>query len=221
MTSTTAPHEPPPTLGWPGVVGAIVSLRRMAAPMALAITSPDFGTVWVDLTRDRYHSEYELEQMPASPSSIGIATQALAPGQELFPGARWRALDPFLWHVGRSAFGDAEASWMRGGDRYRLSRWPDLTQLPHGADEIRIIAALGAGQDLTVQETVELAGVDGRTARSVMNALSLMGCLDAVAGPVEPPPVIAQATRRAARERATRQGLFGRLRARLTGVANG
>lgn len=110
---------------------------------------------------------------------------------------------------------------MRRGDRYRLSRWPDLTALPHLPDDIRALASLGGGQDLTVDDVAGLTGLELSAVRNLMNALSLMGCLDAVAGPVEPPPIVVEATRRAQRDRAAQRGLFGRLRARLAGGDRG
>ena len=220
LTDAPAPSIPPSIDGWPTVAGAINSMRSFDAPMALAITSPDFGTLWIDFPRSRFYIDRPLAEMPAVPRNIGLFSQQLIEGEELFPWVHWQPIDVLLWWMARAAFGGCPAVWRNPTDRYRISRWPNLTQLPHTPTDIRILAALSSGHDVTPDEVAVLAGAPLDEVNVVINALSLAGGLDASSAPLAPPPMVAAATERAHRAE-TRQGLFGRLRARLTGGARG
>lgn len=213
----------PTTDGWASVTGAINSMRSFDEPMALAVTSPDFGTLWIDFPRSRYYIDRPLDAIPLEPRTVALFSQQIAPGEELFPWVEWQPIDPLLWRISRAAFGGRPAYWLRAGDRYRLIRWPNLTQLTHTAAEIRILAALGSGQPLSVAEAAAIADASEAEVQTVINALSLGGGVEATMGSIVPPPIVEEATRRAAQahqvERRGR-GLLGRLRSRL-GVAHG
>lgn len=212
---------PPTTDGWAAVTGAINSMRSFDAPMALAVTSPDFGTLWIDFPRSRYYIDRPLDAMPVNPQSVALYSQQISADEELFPWVQWSPIDPLLWWISRAAFAGTPAYWRRPGDRYRLIRWPDLTQLSHSASEIRVLAALGSGQALTVPETAVIADVPTAEVDAVINALALSGGVEATMGALVPPPIVEEATRRAHHVDRGRRGLFGRLRSRLTAPSHG
>lgn len=211
----------PTTDGWASVTGAINSMRSFEQPMALAVTSPDFGTLWIDFPRSRFYIDRPLDALPLSPRTVALYSQQIDPDQELFPWVEWSPIDPLLWKISRAAFGGSPAFWLRAGDRYRLTRWPNLTQLTHSGSEIRILAALGSGQALTVAETAAIADAAGPEVQAVINALALAGGVEASKGSVVPPPIVEEATRRAHQVERGRRGLLGRLRSRLGVAAHG
>ena len=220
LADAPAPSSPPSIDGWPTVTGAINSMRSFEEPMALAITSPDFGTLWIDFPRSRYYIDRPLSSMPAIPRNIGLFSQQLVDGEELFPWVQWEPIDALLWWMARAAFGGQPAAWRRPTDRYRIIRWPNLTQLPHTATDIRVLAALSSGQELSAEEAAVLAAAPVDEVQVVINALSLAGGLDTNSAAIAPPAAVAAATERA-QAAGPRPGLFGRLRARLTGGARG
>lgn len=212
---------PPTTDGWAAVTGAINSMRSFDTPMALAITSPDFGTLWIDFPRSRYYIDRPLSDMPLVPKTVALFSQPISADEELFPWVQWSPIDPLLWWMSRAAFGEEPASWRLPGDRYRLTRWPNLTQLEHGTHDIRILAALGSGQFLSVDEAVVLSGASPADVNRVINSLSLAGGVEATVGTPVPPPLVAEATTRAHHVDRGRRGLLGRLRSRFAAPAHG
>ena len=129
-------------------------------------------------------------------------------------------MDPLLWQIGRFAFGSERAAWMRPGERYALQRWPNLTEIPHSAEEIRMIATLANGY-LTADELGLLTGSDTVSAQRVLNMLSLMGAVKpASASSSAPPAAAAQSQSQQAQPQPSAQsgsGLFQRLRDRVNG----
>ena len=211
----------PTAEGWATIAGAINSMRAIQQPMTLAVTSPDFGTLWIDFVRERFYIDRALSAMPEYPRGIVLYSQPQPPGHELFPWVQWSPLDPFLWQIAPLAAREAPAMWRRRTDRYSLTRWPNLTQLPHTPADIRILAALGGGQALTAQEAAVIADVSDDDVERILDALSLMNCVESTLGSPVPPPEVEQATQRA--QSATRRegGLFARLRRRRELVAHG
>jgi len=218
---TSEVRERPDTVGWRSVATAMHSMRQLPMPMLLTVVMQDCEPLWVDFSTSRYYWERSLLAMPEMPGGVTVYSQPLEVGNPPYPWVPWRAMDPLLWQIGRFAFGGERATWMRPGDRYALQRWPNLTEIPHTADEIRMIATLANGY-LTAQELALLTGQDEPTAQQVLNRLSLMGAVKPAAGPLAPPSIVTQAQgqpQRLALEStpASSFGLFNRLRDRLGG----
>lgn len=221
----------PVTVGWATVASAAHSMRQLPVPMLLTVVSNECEPIWIDFGSGRYFCERAVADMPAEPTGIKLYSQAIQPGVQPYPWVAWRSMDPLLWQIGRLAFGGERAGWMRPGDRYALERWPNLTEIPHTADEIRMIATLANGF-LTAGELALLTGVDEPTAQRLLNTLSLMGAVKAAGGPLAPPAVVAQAQAKAEKAQASEAdaaateqqgaerssggfGFFARLRDRL------
>jgi hypothetical protein len=137
------------------------------------------------------------------PGVIDVETEPVLPGAAPLFESNGRDLDGLLWMIGRAAFPGRPASWLRAGERYRLSRWPNITAFGITAEEVRMTALLGSGSYSATDLALD-GGVSAADAQRLINAFSLMGILYSVAG--EPEPV---------RPPAARGGLFRRLRDRL------
>jgi hypothetical protein len=121
-------------------------------------------------------------------------------------------LDGLLWQIGLNSFDGAPAFWLAPGERYRLTRWPNLTQHSHNMSQVKMIAVLGNAY-VSTAELAAYTGVDLGDAQRLVNALSLMRILSRSA---EAPAVVVAPQTAAVK----RQSLFGRLRKRL-GRADG
>ncbi len=213
-------RERPDALGWRSIATAIHSIRQLPMPMLLTVATSECEPIWIDFGAGRYYWERPLASMPESPGTVKVYSQPIEAGKPPYPWVAWRGMEPLLWQIGRHAFGTDRASWMRPDDRYTLQHWPNLTEIPHSADEIRMIATLANGY-LTVQELGLVAGVDEPNAQRMLNTLSLIGAVKPAGGPLAPPPIVAKVQAEAPQARAawatSRFGFFSRLRDRLGG----
>ena len=204
--------------GWRKVAVAVDSMRRLSAPVLLTVVASQLAPLWIDLSTGRYFWEPQLTELPDSPGEVTIYSQPIEADNPPYPWVAWRSMDPLLWEIGRRAFRDRRADWMRAGDRYALQRWPNLTEISHTPEEIRMIATLANGF-LTAQELGLLAGADEATALRVLDVLSLMGAIKTSTEPAAPAPTAAgeESARRDPQDRAQGAGLFARLRDRFEG----
>ena len=194
--------------GWTNAATEIHRVGSIVVPVVMRVSVAEHPQIVIDFARRIFHSDLPFDRYPATPGSVQVAAESVAPGSASpvpFPGQQ---LDALLWALGMTAFGDSSAPWLREGDRYRLTRWPNFTELPHTMDTIRITALLGAGF-LSVDELGRGAAISHGHAQRIVNALSLMGMVS-VAAVEETPDVVF-------REDAVREsgGLFRRLRNRL------
>jgi hypothetical protein len=212
QTTDRPATEPPPELaGWAGAASAVHAIQRMGIPMILLVeVTPDGGAAHETITLDFAYNAFEwagsLRDFPAAPERVHIETRAGipdAPGIAL-PG---RALDPLLWLIGFHAFGDEPAPWMTPDERYRLRRWPSLSDLTIDLDQVRMIAMLGSAF-ATADELAAAAHTPPADARRLVNALSVAGILRRSVGA---PALDAGARPHYARTTST-HGLFARLR---------
>jgi hypothetical protein len=109
--------------------------------------------------------------------------------------------------MGINSFGGGAAFWLAPGERYRLTRWPNLTRHSHNMSHVKMIAVLGNANASTA-ELAAFAGVEESEAQRLINALSLMG----IVSRSSEAPAATMAPQTAA---VKRQSLFGRLRKRL------
>ena len=205
---SSAGEGPRYVTGWGNTAVEIHRVGSIPVPVNMRLEVADHPPIVIDFARRTYSATLPFDRYPIHPGSVAITAEAVAPGSPSpFPGVGVQ-LDGLLWAVGITAFEGQSAPWLRPTDRYRLTRWPNFTELPHTMDYIRMTALLGAGF-LSLAELCAGASVSVGQAQRILNALSLMGGLQ-VAGPVEEPAMVL-------RQDAGHQsrGLFGRLRARL------
>jgi hypothetical protein len=195
------------SVGWTQAAIAINSVLELSVPMFLKMKFESHEPLLVDF---RYHAfawPTPLTEFPVNAVHTGLETQPSdLSAQPLFelPGQN---LDGLLWVIGINAFDGEKAPWLAAGGRYKLSRWPNLTQHSHTMLHMHMMATLGNAH-LTTSELAQVAGVDESEAQRLVNALSLMRILvhstDAAVAAVA---IETQA--------ASPQSLFARLRARL------
>jgi hypothetical protein len=165
------------------------------------------GPLLIDFRHHAFSWPTPLEMFPVDAIHTGletIPTSADAPPIFELPGQN---LDGLLWEMGMNSFGGAPAFWLEKGDRYHLTRWPNLTHHKHDLNQVRMIAALGNAY-ATPEELAAFAGVPVAEAQRLINALSLMRILSRSAAEPAVEMVPQTAT-------AKRSSLFTRLRKRL------
>lgn len=175
----------PTVMGWASAAVAIHSVRRIPTPVLLRLDVVGFGSLTVDFRHHAYEWETPLENFPEDPGAVLIETHPTtpdAPAPFALPG---RDLDGLLWLVGKHAFPSRAATWLWGGDRYRLGRHPHLAGLPISPEEERMTAIL-SDSAMTPAELADAAGTTAEQAQRLINAYSLMGILRAEPAEVAP-----------------------------------
>ena len=202
-----APVPPPVTVGWTEVAMAVHSVQSLGTPVHLRMEIEMHGPLLIDFRHHAFSWSTPLQIFPVDAVHTRLQTVPTTPeAPPLFelPG---QELDELLWEIGINSFGGAPAYWLPPDERYRLTRWPNLTQHTHSLSQVRMIAVLGNGY-ASVAELAAFAGVELSEAQRLINALSLMRILSrsaAAPAPAVVPPTAA----------ASRQSLFARLRKRL------
>lgn len=199
----------PFTVGWTRAAIAVHSVLQLPVPILLRLKADTHAPLLIDFRHHAFSWTIAPEDFPAHPVEVLVETEPTtddAPPIFELPG---RNLDSLLWIMGQHSFAGMPASWLRPGDRYTLSRWPNLTEHAHTLSQMRMTAMLG-NVYVSAQELAVAADVSEGEAQSLINAFSLMGILRA-SSDVEAPV----ATGEAADEQAPSRGLFDRLRARL------
>jgi hypothetical protein len=197
----------PVTVGWTQAAMAVYSVLRLNTPVNLKMLIEMHGPLLIDFRHHVFSWSTPLEQFPVDAVHTRLEsepTSADAPPYFDLPG---QDLDGLLWEMGINSFGGAPAYWLPPAERYKLTRWPNLTQHSHNLRQMKMMAVLGNTYASTA-ELAELAGVDEPEAQRLINALSLMRILSRSSAA----PAAAVAPQTAA---AKRQSLFGRLLKRL------
>lgn len=193
-------------VGWTSAAIAVHSILQIPIPMFLRLEPAGHGPITIDFRHHAFEWGTELRDFPDEPATVLVETEPTTMDEPpLFPlpGAN---LDTLLWTMGQHSFQDASAFWLRQGDHFRLTRWPDLTSLDHSIDQMRMIAMLG-NIALSVEQLAEAANVELGQAQRLVNALSLMGVLESA--------VEARAAARVAVAPSAHRSLFSRLRDKL------
>lgn len=185
------PDAPPPAfpIGWASPALAIQSLRQIPRPILLSLVPAGHPPIVIDLRDLTYDWDVPIERFPIDPGEVLIGTHALD-GDARPLSRRARDLDPLLWMIGLHSFPDALAAWLRPGDKFRLKRWPDFDTIPITPEQVHIVKTTAKAL-MTAEKLAQKAAVEVNAARSVVNALSLMGALrrleSRTAAPALPP----------------------------------
>lgn len=195
-------------VGWTSAAIAVHSILQIAQPMFLRLEPAGCGPITIDFRHHAFEWGTSLDDFPDEPATVLVETEpttADEPPLFALPGAD---LDTLLWTMGLHSFQDERAFWLRPGDHYRLTRWPDLRSIDHSMDQMRMIAMLG-NISLSVEQLAAAADVEVAHAQRLLNALSLMGVLESA---VE---ARAAASVPVAPVASTHRSLFSRLREKL------
>jgi hypothetical protein len=197
----------PVTVGWTHAVTAVNSILSLNTPVNLRMDIEMHGPLLIDFRNNAFSWSTPLEYFPVDAVHTRLTTVPTSPDAPPFFELPGQNLDGLLWAMGIHSFGGGPAYWLTPGERYKLTRWPNLTRHSHDMRQVQMIAALG-NTYATTAELAAFAGVEVSEAQRLINALSLMRILARSAA--EPaPPVVPQTAA------AKRQSLFGRLRKRL------
>jgi hypothetical protein len=197
----------PVTVGWTHAAIAVYSALRLDTPVNLKMNIEMHGPLLIDLRHHAFSWSTPLDIFPVDAVHTGLETEPTSADAPPFFELPGNDLDGLLWEMGINSFGGARAYWLPPDERYKLTRWPNLTQHSHTMRQTQMIAVLGNTYAST-SELAALAGVEESEAQRLINALSLMRILArSAAAPAA--PVVTQTAA------AKRQSLFGRLRKRL------
>jgi len=197
----------PVTVGWTQAAIAVSSVLSLKTPMHLRMDIEMHGPLLIDFRHHAFSWSTPLEYFPVDAVHTRLETVPTTPDAPPFFPLPGQDLDGLLWEMGLNSFGGGRAFWLGPDERYRLTRWPNLTRHSHQMSQVRMIAALG-NSFVSTGELATFAGVPESEAQRLVNALSLMQILarsSAAPAPVAVPPTAA----------ATKKSLFERLRKRL------
>jgi hypothetical protein len=204
--ASAASHDRPDAPGWSSAATAVHSMLKMPTPVLLVLMATSQPPLIVDFGQRAYSWALTLDRFPKTPERVEVQTEALVPGATPVFEHAPRNLDGLLWLIGLNSFAGDLAWWLPATARYKMTRWPNLTELSHSPEQMRMIAILGNAA-LSPEELARVSHSAPADAQRLLNALSLMGILEAST-------VAPAATPRALPE-APRQGLFRRVLDRL------
>ncbi|AKM10493.1 hypothetical protein [Croceicoccus naphthovorans] len=196
---------------WDQIAIALYSIVQHSAPAVAEIRVDNLDMIRIDFRFRAFNARVPLEQIVANPHRVAIRSalvEAYRPPIVNLPG---ESLDRLFWHIGSRAFAGQPAPWIKPGDRYRLRRWPNFTELNHAVADMRTAAAIG-NCFLNARELSGAAGISPDQATRTLNAYSLMGLLEIQTEKVPEPVFFATASTEAAEAPA---GLLSKLRMKL------
>ena len=200
----TIDDDPSLAVGWTSAAIAVRSILQLSFPMFLRLQIAGHSPILIDFRHRAFTWGTPLFAFPSAPGFVTVETEATtldAPPLFTLPG---KDVDGLLWMLGISAFDGQPATWLTPGDRYRLSRWPNIIELGITSEQVRMTALLGSGF-FTARELALTSGTDVASATRLINAFTLMNIAyssaDAPATMVQRPEA--------------RVGLFRRLREKL------
>jgi hypothetical protein len=204
--ASAASHDRPDAPGWSSAATAVHSMGKMPTPVLLVLMATGQPPLIVDFGQRVFSWALSLDRFPRDPDRVQVQTEALLAGASPVFEHAPRNLDGLLWLIGLNSFAGGLAWWLPATARYRMTRWPNLTELSHSPEQMRMIAILGNAA-LSPEELARVSHSSPADAQRLLNALSLMGIL-------ESSEIAPAATPRALPE-PPRQGLFRRVRERL------
>ncbi|MGL4340085.1 MAG: hypothetical protein ACRCSP_06660 [Rhodoglobus sp.] len=162
--------------GWDDAALAIHSIQQIDAPMVVLLHPEGFPPAYLDFQRRVFHWRSSMEDFPLEPAFVRVETEAVTPDSPSPFRAAGRSLDKLLWAVGQSAFEGNPAPWLTPGERYKLTSWPNFTELNHTFDHMRMTAQIG-NSSLNAGELATAAHSEHTAVQRMINAYSLMGIL--------------------------------------------
>ena len=187
-----------------GAATAIHAVRRMRTPVLIELDVQGVGVITIDPQHHVYSGHVNPSLLPLHPSTVVVETRATSRDAGALERSA-RSLDSLLWAIGVNAFGNQRATWLWPDDRYRLTRWPNLSGVVVEGDHVRMFGIL-AHAFATPEELAATAECDVAQARRLINALSLIGILKTSSDAPPPQPASTPVAHR---------GLISRLRARM------
>lgn len=204
--------------GWTGAAIAVRSILLISTPLLLRLAPDNLAPIYIDFRHHAFQWDQPMSSFPAMPAAVDVETEPAPVGSPPLFDLPGQNLDNLLWLMGLHSFSGEAASWLRPGDRYRLSRWPNFTELAHDMTQMRMVSILANGA-FTADELATATSTNPLEARRLINALSLMGILsviDAATVAASAAPAVAPVAPAAqAGDDATSSSLFRRLRDRL------
>jgi|GEM_PF-463398 len=164
---------------WAQVAEAIKIASSSATPTVLAITSSSFPMLVIDVYERAYWWKAEIADFPTHPAGINIRSHVR--DEVILPTGAGFDLNPLLWMIGITGYAHTPAPWLTTGARYRLRRWPNMTSLPHDADQLRMTSILSHAP-LSAKELSAIAEAKPSAAHALLAALSLMNILRVLPG---------------------------------------
>ncbi|WP_309713701.1 hypothetical protein [Pseudolysinimonas sp.] len=206
--------EPPPetvdfpvTVGWTQAAMAVTAVLSLNTPVHIRMVIEGHEPLLIDFRHHAFSWSTPLEDFPVDAVHTRLETVPTSADDPPYFELPGQDLDGLLWEMGLNSFGGGPAVWLSPGERYSLTRWPNLTQHSHNLRQVQMIAVLGNAYASTA-ELAAFAGVEVSEAQRLINALSLMRILARSAAA----PAATMAPQTAA---AKRDSLFARLRKRL------
>lgn len=181
-TPESAVTPTPSPSGWDNVVAAVRSATKKRQELLLTLTADNMTPIWLDLRTKRYFTESPLDELPEETVNPKLYAKLIDPNDPPFPWVNWRSIDAILWTIGERAFAEKRARWLILGERYSLVRWPNLTQITYGSDELNAVSMLANGL-LTVEELALVARISVEESAKLISTLSFMGVLRGTGAP--------------------------------------
>ena len=203
--SSVVTPAPGGATGWEEVATQIKTLMEFPNSSVLHIAIEGQTILIIDPMYKAYTWNVPLNDFP---TVIGRSTYEVVKVAAGDPPALQGAgsdLAPLLWLIGINAYSGEPAPWLRKNERYKLMRWPNLTEFNLSLDQIYITSMLG-NTPASIDELVLSSGSDEKEVINTINALSLMGILS-----VHP----YQGAAGGLRFKRKKNGLFSKLRQRI------
>lgn len=163
-------------------MAAVRSAAKKRQELLLTLTADNMTPIWLDLRTKRFFTESPLDELPEETVNPKLYAKLIDPNDPPFPWVNWRSIDAILWTIGEKAFAEKRARWLILGERYSLVRWPNLTQISYGSDELNAISMLANGL-LTVEELALVARISVEKSANLISTLSFMGVLRGTGAP--------------------------------------
>jgi hypothetical protein len=197
----------PVTVGWTPAAMAVQAVLSLKTPVHLRMLIEGHEPLLIDFRHHAFSWATPLEEFPVEAVHTRLETVPTSADAPPFFDLPGQDLDSLLWEMGINSFDGGPAFWLSPGERYRLTRWPNLTQHSHNLRQVQMIAVLGNAYASTA-ELASFAGVEESEAQRLINALSLMRILTRSAAAPAASMIPQTAT-------AKRQSLFSRLKKRM------
>jgi hypothetical protein len=172
-----APEPKQTTNGGPDWSPLMLALLTAGNGIVTA-SAASIPTITIDMVERTYWWTLSLDSFPAHP--VDLVVTSIPRADATIPSVAGRYSEPLLWRIGTAA--EAISKRVDPALRYKLRRWPDLTSMPHTADQLRAITMLAAAQ-LTTTELAAIADITEQDACGLIGTFALMSLLDSVRDP--------------------------------------